>query len=688
MELHQLSDAVTRQELKPKEKFDVREVAELLRISERAVQKKIIKEKWITEDVPHPGPTGVKKYIPLTSLPALVQLKYCRENNLYQNKDQKYFEEESLDEIPEKAREIALTKNDWIISWLDFRKKSKLPKHKADLKFIHQYKSNPNDPIYKRLNGKGSIKTLYRDWKLLEENGNDWRVLVPGFSYGKAGSIVCAKEAEALLKYIKYPTKLKISEIVRNAVDELQADGFVNIRHPRVYEHWINEWKNKNFDEWTLHREGQKALNDKVSYYTRRDKELLEVGDMIVIDGHTLNFEIQSPYPPYKPKRMTLILTYDYRSDMPLGWEIMPSENKYAIASAVRRALIFLAYSCGLENNALKGRVVNIDNGRANKSKYLLGTKDCWYHGDFKKDGVTGLFQKVFEKVQIAKPYHGQTKTIERFFGTFSEMERLAITYSGTSIADKAPRMMRNEKYHKAIYEKMTKGVSMGVEQAHYAISKWFDNYAARPHQDGYFKGHTPKDLFFESLEKVKRMPDFESRLLGKEHLNYLMLEERITTLYRRGIRFGGREYFDPALYSFEKGKDRIEFRIKFDRESPESILVFDEKDNFICTATEKKLLHPLAKFYGSPDEIQEYQDQLKMQSEMKRLTVDSFQTHFTTEVMPLLPAAIKQIENREEAKQLKRGNAVIKKAVGYDGLDFSCDDEIKKIDNELDLNP
>ena len=49
-------------------------------------------------------------------------------------------------------------------------------------------------------------------------------------------------------------------------------------------------------------RDGEKALSDKVEPYIKRDASLLEVGDILVADGHVLNFNVINPFTgkPYK----------------------------------------------------------------------------------------------------------------------------------------------------------------------------------------------------------------------------------------------------------------------------------------------------------------------------------------------------------------------------------------------------
>ena len=77
-------------------------------------------------------------------------------------------------------------------------------------------------------------------------------------------------------------------------------------------------------------REGEKALDDLVGPYITRDSSMLNVGDVLVADGHRLNFDCIHPFTG-RPARMTLILWLDWASRMPAGWEIMPEEDTVAI---------------------------------------------------------------------------------------------------------------------------------------------------------------------------------------------------------------------------------------------------------------------------------------------------------------------------------------------------------------------
>ncbi|MCD7740098.1 MAG: hypothetical protein LUH11_01970, partial [Candidatus Gastranaerophilales bacterium] len=81
--------------------------------------------------------------------------------------------------------------------------------------------------------------------------------------------------------------------------------------------------------------DGEKALSDKVEPYIKRDASLLEVGDILVVDGHKLAFQVINPFTG-KPCRATLVGFLDWKSTALVGYEIMLEENTQCIASALR----------------------------------------------------------------------------------------------------------------------------------------------------------------------------------------------------------------------------------------------------------------------------------------------------------------------------------------------------------------
>ena len=124
-----------------------------------------------------------------------------------------------------------------------------------------------------------------------------------------------------------------------------------NITFKRFAEHF----RRNHYAEWVLRREGMKAYHDKVEPYIERDISKIEVGDVLIADGHVLNFQVINPFTG-KPTRATLVGFLDWKSTAFVGYEIMMTENTQCIASALRNAII---------NLGIIPKVVYQDNGKA-----------------------------------------------------------------------------------------------------------------------------------------------------------------------------------------------------------------------------------------------------------------------------------------------------------------------------------
>ena len=136
-----------------------------------------------------------------------------------------------------------------------------------------------------------------------------------------------------------------------------------------------------------LARDGEKALSDKVEPYIERDASLLDVGDILVADGHKLAFQVINPFTG-KPCRATLVGFLDWKSTALVGYEIMLEENTQCIASALRNAII---------NLDMIPKIVYQDNGRAFRAKYFTDDKgftELGFYGLYAKLGIETVFAR------------------------------------------------------------------------------------------------------------------------------------------------------------------------------------------------------------------------------------------------------------------------------------------------------
>lgn len=482
-------------------------------------------------------------------------------------------------------------------------------KDQARADFINLYEQLQTWPMLYKVLGTLSWKTIER-WKTQLASGADPVTLVDKRGYSRKGSsTLTAEQTGIVLTCALQPNAPKLSYAIRMAKKIMDRRGIANGHAEATYRRYIHRWKERNKDQWVFFRHGEKALEDDVAYDLVRDYSKIEVGDVIVADGHVLNFETINPWTG-KPKRMALILWIDMKSTMPLGWVIMPGENTQAISAALMYAIITLGKY---------PKVAYMDNGKAFRAKFFNGTSldEC---------GLQGLYARLGIETLFAWPYHGKSKTIERFFGTMHEMESFMPTYVGNCIENKPPRMHRGEKLHVALWDKVMQGRSLSMEETYHVVASWFDEYAVQPKR-GQLKGKTPLQVFEQG-----RGPGVDSL-----ELRILMMEEKVKTIRKNGIRLFNTDYYHPALY----GRAHSAY-IKYDLQNPSSILVYDDNGSFLCEASPKQAVHPAARILGTDADKALLKSEIELKQSLKKQTIGPARELLQNNI---LPAYKKQIE-------------------------------------------
>ncbi|GAB4287135.1 MAG: hypothetical protein Kow0098_03240 [Ignavibacteriaceae bacterium] len=543
-------------------------------------------------------------------------------------------------ELRDKEEKVALARVDVVREYLNYVNAGDGTKLQRQQSFVRAFNNGAFLMLQEKI-GKISRGTVERWKKTWLDSNKDYRALAPKYKIKKSTSVT-TEQADILIKLALHPNKTLISEVVRNAMEIIEVKGIGKLLSEATYRRFLERWKAKNYDLWTFYREGNKALNDKVLPYIERNYESIEVGDILVGDGHVLNFDIINPFTG-KPKRMMMPLFIDMKSAMPLGWEISPTENVQSIAMALYRSLLRLGKI---------PKIVYLDNGKAFKAKYFQAI-------DFKQCGLTGLFERLGIEVITAWPYHGQSKTIERFFKTFGELERLMPTYTGTSIELQPPRMNRGEQLHRKLHERLTDGTSFDLLTAHRAVAWWFDRYALRP-QNGSLKGKAPIEIF-----EAGRGPG-----LDKNELRYLLMKQNEPAqIYRNGIRFLSDYYWNDALYG---RKEKVMFR--YDLTDQSAIYVYDLNGEFICTAYKREKIHPAAGVLGTTEDVKKLEEAIQHKRTLIKSTTTDARDFLTNEIYPaakeqLINANIIQLQNNQVAEREEVEKQV--KKTGTDNINF-----------------
>jgi putative transposase len=505
------------------------------------------------------------------------------------------------------------------LGWLKQRGRSKKQK---DL-FITAYKGGMWPEIL-RLVGSTSWKSIER-WKVRTERTQSpiANVDLRGLAH-RGKSLLTERHIVIILGQILDPNRAKLSEAVRVIQGKCEAEG-LHVPSYATVDRFQKQYFQQCFDEWTYFRQGEKAFSDKCSISILRDWSLVEVGDVVIADGHTLNFETVNPATG-KPKRMTLLLFFDGASNMPLGWEIMATENIECISSAFRRTAIFLGKM---------PLVIYIDNGAAFRAKFFKGCEDL------NQAGIFGLYQALGCQVIHAWPYRGQSKPIERFFGTFHEMEVAVPSYVGTCIDDKPARLNRGEVKHRALYEKMG-GRPLTLEETHKAVARWFGEYSMRVSRAAHLAGRTPMEVFQEG--KGPGLSETQLRAM-----DILMMSSEIRSITKDGIKLNGRLYWHQALQS-----RRHKLVVRHDEvTTPHSCLVYDPDGRFICEALDRhhyKIacgIHPAAKILGDEDQQLALSDAIALKRHQERQATGRFDMLLNATILPETKARQAALEVR-----------------------------------------
>lgn len=564
------------------------EIAKSRGVSERAIRKQAQNGKWNYIN----GDGKAKQFI-LADLPEGVKLEIMKSKTA---RDYSLYKGELISvgspELSDQQNRIALARADLIRLYLEEKTRAKSNKEsvvEAGKLFIKGYNTGLLPKVFGIL-GATSKQTVEAWVKKFRDANYDYAVLAPQYGNRLGQRKVTDSEFNTMLSFALHPNRLRIAEVARLTKTSLRKRQIPSPSSKDTLRRSLKDWQKTHFDQWIFCREGEKALNDKCLPYMERDIGLLDVGDVLVADGHTLNFEVLHPFTG-KPTRMTWLVWYDWASCMPVGWEIMPTENVQCVAAGLRRAILALGKM---------PKVAYLDNGKAFKAKVFTSTDI-----DFEESGFYGMFARLGIETIFAWPYHAQSKPVERFFGTFSEMERMMPTFTGTSIDDKPAYRLRSEKLHKQMHEKKYGGWVPTIEETHQIIVGWVNEYANRPHRG--LKGLCPGEVLLAG------------RGLGIDEtaLHFLMMSMETKQVHRNGVKFNGRNYYDEALYGL---KDRV--MIRYDLEDLSRVYVYDKTGKqLICEAPALTPVHPVAKLTGRVEDLQAVKDGIELKWSMKKRT-------------------------------------------------------------------
>lgn len=309
------------------------------------------------------------------------------------------------------------------------------------------------------------------------------------------------------------------------------------------------ERKVKTIPELALrrYREGEKAFNDALPSMERSKLDIAS-NDIWFSDHHLVDVFVKST-DGARVIRPWLTVFFDARSNRVVSFLVRNADPN---ATAVKKC-----FRLGVEQNGVPNEVY-FDNGKDYRSS------------SFSKDYPMSLVNQLGVGTIYATPYHGAAKTVERFFGTFTNrFSRRFKTYTGCN-AKIRPEEMR-------ISNEKILPLAPTLDSFIAQLAAYIDEYNQTPNSGIDMEGKCPDQVYAENLAVKRVVSDRDAlRLLCGN------TEERVVN--KSGVSIKNNHYYHDALLSHMG--ERV--MVVYDPDNIDKMAVFDMKGRAICLAEAK----------------------------------------------------------------------------------------------------
>lgn len=502
----------------------VSEVARLLDLSERTVQLYANNNQYTTKVIPGKGRGGKQYLIALDSLPEEAQERYKEQRRI--PAPTVIFSEDVMRKYSIEQREKALQRFNILVMYKN--------SGKCGTAFVEQY------------NEKNADKISYR--KLAYWNDKYDKEGIVGL-IDKRNSYIAGTDSIQPefwdLFYALYMTPQKRS--VRLCYDKTKKQ-FPDMKHPAYSTitkkvRQIPEYAILNF------RCGKKHLSDKLPYM-ERDTSDLASNVCWVSDHHLADVLVKNSRG--KVIRPCITAFQDAKSRKIVAVLVRDSSPN---ATAIKQAL-----RIGIDKYGIPDEIYT-DNGK----DYLSSQLD--------PESPDSILNVLGICVRRAKPYHGQSKPIERFFRTLEErFGKCFYSYIGNDGKNRPEHMQKLNK-------KLEKDPNMPTfEEYAEKLLNYIDEYNALPHSGKGMDGRSPDEVYYSSFVKPAQMISDEMALkvLFGNQKKVKVSNSGVTVC---SIRFTSEDLLDYLNQTVIA---------KYDPNSLDKVYIYSSSGKFICQAIAK----------------------------------------------------------------------------------------------------
>lgn len=295
------------------------------------------------------------------------------------------------------------------------------------------------------------------------------------------------------------------------------------------------------------YREGPKAFNDALPYMERSRLDIAS-NDIWFSDHHLVDTFVKSA-DGTKAIRPWLTVFFDARSNRVMSFVVRNADPN---ATVVKRC-----FRLGVEQHGVPNEVY-FDNGKDYRSS------------SFSRDYPLSLVNQLGVGTIYATPYHGAAKTVERFFGTFTNrFSRRFSTYTGCNAKIRPECMQTSDKEILAQAPALDRYIEL--------LSAYIAEYNQTPSNGIDMCGKCPEQVYFENLAVKRVVSDLDAlRLLCGN------AEERV--VHKNGVSIKNNNYFNDLLLA-HLGERVI---VVYDPDNIDKMAIFDMDNRAICMAEAK----------------------------------------------------------------------------------------------------
>lgn len=318
------------------------------------------------------------------------------------------------EEVPEKGRQVALSRYQAVQAWLKWREAER-----GNLdSFLSKRNREHSDQVLSR-------QSLLRWSRAYREGGIAG--LVPGYYTRNANGPRIPERLKSYFDYLyldqNQPT---VTHCYRLTKVYAREEG-ISCPGCRSFRRHVDTIPQETL---RLYREGNKAFYDSEGTWTVRDYGTLDSNHLWNSDHHQL--DLMCTDESGKVVRPWLTVFQDVRSEICVGWCLSTMPNSTTIFLSFRRSV----QAHGIPRELL------IDNGKDYRSRDLAGGRTKEFKVEINEVHTHSLVDRLGIKVHFAIPYNARSKLAERMFKEVKEgFSKCWKTYCGGNIQERPERL-------------------------------------------------------------------------------------------------------------------------------------------------------------------------------------------------------------------------------------------------------